>query len=116
MLPSNPEELSRMVEALERINLAPGTPTALQRHQADLLAAAIVAYEDQICPPIEMTPHQVLVNLMENRKMTQADLLRLLNLSRTTANHIFHGTQAISKSNALKLAKLFAIDVDVFLA
>ncbi len=69
MLPGNPEELSRMVEALERIDLAPGTQTALQRHQADLLAAAI-----------------------------------------------FHCTQAISKSNALNLAKLFAIDVDVFLA
>ena len=53
---------------------------------------------------------------MENRKITQADLARLLNVSRTTANHIFQGKQGISKSNARQLSKFFAIDVDVFLS
>lgn len=115
MVPTNDKELSRLVAILESIDLAPVKPTAAQRRLADLLAAAIVTYEDQICPPIELAPHQFLVRLMENRKMTQADLARLLNISRTTANHIYHGTQGISKSNALKLAKLFAIEVEVFL-
>jgi plasmid maintenance system antidote protein VapI len=48
--------------------------------------------------------------------MTQADLARLLNVSRATANHIVHGKQGISKAVALQLAKHFAIDVSVFLA
>ncbi len=77
MLPRNSKELATMVDALERIDLAPDTPTALQRRQADLA--------------------------------------RLLNVSRTTANHIFHGAQGISKNNALQLSGFFAIDVDVFL-
>ena len=116
MVPTNEKELSRLVAILESIDLAPGKPSAAQRRMADLVAAAIVTYEDQICSPIEMSPHQFLQSLMENRNMTQADLARLLNISRTTANHLYHGTQGISKSNALQLSKFFAIDVDVFLA
>ena len=116
MVPKNEAEHARMVAVLYSIDLSHTKLSPAQRHLSDLLAAAIVTYEDQICSPIEMSPHQFLQSLMENRNMTQADLARLLNISRTTANHLYHGTQGISKSNALQLSKFFAIDVDVFIA
>jgi antitoxin component HigA of HigAB toxin-antitoxin module len=115
MVPKNESEHARMVEILESIDLSGKKPSKAEKRLADLIAAAILTYEEQVCPPLPMQPHEVLVQLMENRMMTQADLARLLGVSRTTANHIVHGTQGISKRVALVLAQHFAIDVEALL-
>ena len=58
MVPKNEAEHARMVAVLESIDLSHTKLSPAQRHLSDLLAAAIVTYEDQICSPIEMSPHQ----------------------------------------------------------
>ena len=115
MVPKNEAEHARMVEILESIDLSGKKPSKAEKRLADLIAAAILTYEEETCPPLKMAPHEVLVQLMENRMMTQADLARLLGVSRTTANHIVHGRQGISKRVALVLARHFSIDVEVLL-
>ena len=99
---------------LESIDFSPDS-TAEERALAELMKSAMVDYDQKQNPELyESDPLGSLKFLMDANGMSQADLGRLLEVSRTTASQICGGTRGISKANALKLAERFGLPVGVF--
>lgn len=110
------EDYDYWATVLESIDMSPNS-TAEEKALARLMTPAMVEY-DQIHNPELYTsdPLGSLKFLMESNGMIQADLSRLLGVSRTTASQICAGTRGISKASALKLAERFALPLSVFVS
>ncbi len=115
VVPANEREHARMVAVLESMELGARKLSSAEQRVADLIAAAVLTYEDRVCPPLEMTPHELLTRLMANRRMTQTDLAEFLGISRANAGGLCRGSHKISSNTAKRLAELFSVSVSEFL-
>ena len=108
------EDYDYWAGVLESIDFSPDS-TVEERALAELMRSASVDYDQKQNPELyESDPLGSLKFLMEANEMSQADLGRLLGVSRTTASQICGGTRGISKANALNLAERFALPVGGF--
>ncbi len=71
-------------------------------------------YEAEHHPLADPGPHEMLVYLMEQRGLKQADLLPVFK-SRGYASDVVNGKRAIGKAHARELAKFFEVSADLFI-
>ncbi|GEM_PF-826058 len=110
------EEFNHWATACEEIDMRE-TATPEERALSALMVVALVEYERNRYPDaFTSNPLRILKALMEENQMTQADLSRLLGVTRSTASQIFNGQRGISKQVAIKLSERFKMNAGAFLA
>lgn len=110
------DEYDDWAQWIESVDFAPEA-TPEQKALSELMTLALEEYDRRQHPELSaVDPLGSLRFLMESNGMTQADLSRLLGISRTTASQIYNGQRGISKASALKLAERFALPVSIFLS
>jgi antitoxin component HigA of HigAB toxin-antitoxin module len=110
------EAYDHWANILEAIDLSPDSAPE-DRALSSLMKPAMEAYDRKHNPELYRSdPLASLKFLMESHQMSQADLGRLLGISRVTASHIVNGKRSIFKAAALKLSEPFGLPVNVVLA
>jgi len=110
------EDFDRWAAIIESIHRSP-IATTEEQELASLMLPVLTAYDKQQNPALyESDPLSSLQFMMDQHSMSQADLARVLGISRATASQICNGQRGISKASALKLAAHFHLPVSVFLS
>lgn len=80
----------------------------------DLMVRLVKGYDETHHALPSPSPHEMLVYLMEQRSLKQADLLPIFK-SRGYVSDVIHAKRGISKVHVKALAEFFNISGDVFL-
>ena len=80
----------------------------------DLMVRLIKDYEEEHHPLPDPSPREMLLYLMEQRSLRQADLLPIFK-SRGYVSDIINGKRAISRVHAKQLAEFFKVSVSLFI-
>lgn len=80
----------------------------------ELMVSLIEAYEAGHHALPDASPREILLYLMEKRRLSQADLVPIFK-SRGYVSDVVHGRRAISKRHAKQLAEFFGVSADLFL-
>jgi HTH-type transcriptional regulator/antitoxin HigA len=108
------EEHERMLAELEKLMDKGERRTAEEDAALDLMVRLIKDYEGEHYPLADPTPREMLVYLMEQRNLKQADLLPIFK-SRGYVSDVINAKRAISKTHAKQLAEFFRVSVNLFL-
>jgi HTH-type transcriptional regulator / antitoxin HigA len=106
------EELERFSDTLEALDRK-SKLTAEERTWEQLLARLIEDYDARIELP-DVSAHEMLAYLIEQRGIRQADLIPVLGSSAHVSN-LVTGKRGISKAQAKKLAEYFRVSAELFL-
>ncbi len=87
--------------------------TAEEDAALELMVSLVRTYEEQHYPLPKFTPREMLVYLMEQRKLKQADLVPIFK-SRGYVSDVINGKRSISKAHAKELAEFFKLSADLF--
>ena len=107
------EDHLRALSVVEELMDAGSRRTVEEDAVLELMVRLIQDYEEKHHPLSDPTPHEMLVYLMEQRGLKQADLLDIFT-SRGYVSDVVNGKRAISRTRARKLADFFRVSVDVF--
>jgi HTH-type transcriptional regulator/antitoxin HigA len=110
----NEQEHQRMLEEVEKLMDQGEHRTAEEDAALDLMVRLVKDYEEDHHPLPDPTPHEMLVYLMEQRKLKQADLLPIFK-SRGYVSDVINAKRAISKAHAKELAEFFKVSVNLFI-
>ena len=88
--------------------------TAEEDAALDLMVRLIKDYQEEHHPLPDPSPHEMLVYLMEQRNLKQADLLPIFK-SRGYASDVINAKRAISKVHAKQLAGFFKVSANLFI-
>ena len=108
------EEHERMLAEVEKLMDKSEHRTAEEDAALDLMVRLIKDYEEEHHPLPDPSPREMLVYLMEQRGLKQADLLPIFK-SRGYVSEVIHSKRAISKAHARQLAEFFKVSVSVFI-
>ena len=108
------EEHERTLAEVEKLMDKGGHRSAEEDAALDLMVRLIQDYEATHFPLSDPSPHEMLVYLMDQRSLKQADLLPVFK-SRGYASDVINGKRAISKAHARRLAEFFKVSADLFL-
>jgi HTH-type transcriptional regulator/antitoxin HigA len=108
------EEHERMLAEVEKLMDKGAHRTAEEDAALDLMVRLIKDYEEEHHPLADPTPREMLVYLMEQRNLKQADLLPIFK-SRGYVSDVINAKRAISKTHAKQLAEFFRVPVNLFL-
>ncbi len=108
------EEHERLLGETEKLMDKGDDRTQEEDAALDLMARLIKDYEDVHHPLPSPSPHEMLVHLMEQRGLKQADLVPIFH-SRGYTSDIVNGKRAISKAHAKLLAAFFNVSADIFI-
>jgi HTH-type transcriptional regulator / antitoxin HigA len=111
---STEEEHERMLAQVEKLMDKGERRTAEEDAVLDLMVRLITAYEEECYLLRNFSPRDMLLYLMEQRGLRQADLLPIFK-SRGYASDVVNGKRAISKTHARRLAEYFQVSVDLFI-
>ena len=88
--------------------------TAEEDAALDLIVRLIQDYDERHYPLPDPGPHEMLVYLMEQRGLKQADLIPIFRSSGYVSD-VVSGRRAISKARAKELAAFFKVSPEVFI-
>jgi HTH-type transcriptional regulator/antitoxin HigA len=108
------EEHERMLAEVEKLMDKSENRTAEEDAALDLMVRLIKDYEEEHHPLPGPSPHEMLVYLMEQRSLKQADLLPIFK-SRGYVSEVINSKRAISKAHARQLAEFFKVSVSLFI-
>jgi HTH-type transcriptional regulator / antitoxin HigA len=108
------EEHERMLVEAEKLMDKGEHRSAEEDAALDLMVRLIKDYEEEHHPLPEPSPHEMLVYLMEQRSLKQADLLPIFK-SRGYVSDVINAKRAISKAHAKQLAEFFRVSVNLFI-
>lgn len=107
------EECDRALSIVESLlaeeNLSPEKEQILR-----LLVTLIEKFEDEHYQLAASTPHSILLHLMEERGLRQADLVGVIG-SRGVVSEVVNGKRTISKGQAKSLGEFFHVDPSLFI-
>jgi HTH-type transcriptional regulator / antitoxin HigA len=112
VISSEPEH-RRMLVQVEALMDKGERRTAEEDAALDLMVRLITAYEEEHYPLPQATPREMLLYLMEQRGLRQADLIPIFK-SRGYVSDVVNGKRAISKAHSRRLAEYFKVAVDLF--
>ena len=101
----------RMLAEVEKLIDKGEHRTAEEDAALDLMVRLIKDYEEERHPPADPRPHEMLVYLMEQRGLRQADLLPIFK-SRGYVSDVVNGKRVISKVHAKQLAEFFKVSAN----
>jgi HTH-type transcriptional regulator / antitoxin HigA len=107
-------EHERMLAEVEKLMDKSEHRTAEEDAALDLMVGLIKDYEVEHHPLPDPSPREMLVYLMEQRGLKQADLVPVFK-SRGYISDVVNAKRAISKVHARKLAGFFKISADLFI-
>jgi HTH-type transcriptional regulator/antitoxin HigA len=108
------EEHERMLGEVEKLMDKSEHRTAEEDTALDLMVRLIKDYEEEHHPLPDPSPHEMLVYLMEQRGLKQADLLPIFKSS-GYVSEVVNSKRAISKAHARQLAEFFKVSVSLFI-
>jgi HTH-type transcriptional regulator/antitoxin HigA len=108
------EEHERMLTEVERLMDKGDHRTAEEDAVLELLVGLIKNYEEEHHPLPSPSPRDMLVYLMEQRGLKQADLLAIFK-SRGYVSDVINGRRAISKAHAKQLGEFFRVSAGLFI-
>ena len=108
------EEHERMLAEVEKLMDKSDHRTAEEDAALDLMVRLIKDYEEEHHPLPDPTPLEMLVYLMEQRSLKQADLLPIFK-SRGYVSDVINAKRAISKAHAKQLAEFFKVSASLFI-
>jgi HTH-type transcriptional regulator / antitoxin HigA len=104
----------RALRHVEQLMTKPHLSRA-ESEMVELLSLLIEQYESTDYPTPASVPGEVLEHLLEVRGISKAQLARDTGLARSIITNVLAGRRAISKANALKLAKYFSVSISLFI-
>jgi HTH-type transcriptional regulator/antitoxin HigA len=108
------EEHERMLAEVEKLMDKGKHRTGEEDTVLDLMVRLIKDYEEQHHPLPDPSPREMLVYLMEQRSLKQADLLPIFK-SRGYVSDVINAKRAISKVHAKQLAEFFKVSANLFI-
>lgn len=99
------------VEALMERELAPGTP---DHERLEFLAVLIERYEEEGFPIDQPTPQAVVDFMLEQRRMSRADLVDLMG-GRSRVSEFFAGKRELSINQVRALREVLSIPADLLI-
>lgn len=108
------QEHERMLAEVESLMDKGEHRTAEEDAALDLTVHLIKEYENEHHRLPDPSPREMLVYLMEQRSLKQADLLPIFK-SRGYVSDVVNGKRAISKAHARELAEFFKVSSSLFL-
>jgi HTH-type transcriptional regulator/antitoxin HigA len=108
------EEHERMLAEVETLMDKGDRRSAEEDAALELMVRLIKDYEEEHDPLPDPSPCEMLVYLMEQRNLKQADLLPIFK-SRGYVSDVVNGNRAISKVHARQLAGFFKVSLDLFI-
>jgi HTH-type transcriptional regulator / antitoxin HigA len=108
------EEHERLLAEVEKLMDKSEHRTAEEDAALDLMVRLVKDYEDEHHPLPEPSPHEMLVYLMAQRRLKQADLLPIFK-SRGYVSDVINAKRAISKAHARQLAEFFKVSARLFI-
>jgi len=109
----NEREFDRMTKELENLAFRE-TPTPEETALAELLAKLIQDYDDRHHALPALPPHKLILFLMDQRGLRQADMLPIFG-ARSIASEVLNGKREPSKTHIRRLAEFFHIPAGLFL-
>ena len=107
-------EHERTLAEIEKL-MDKGEHRAVEEDAAlELMVRLVKDYEEDHHPLPDPSPREMLVYLMEQRNLKQADLLPIFK-SRGYVSDIVNAKRAISRAHAKQLAEFFKVSADVFI-
>ena len=108
------EEHERMLAEVEKLMDKGEQRTVEEDAALDLMVRLIQDYEKEHHPLPNPSPHEMLIYMMEQRSLKQADLLPIFK-SRGYVSDVINAKRAISKVHARQLAEFFKVAAGVFI-
>jgi HTH-type transcriptional regulator / antitoxin HigA len=108
------EEHERMLAEVEKLMDKSAHRTAEEDAALDLMVRLIKDYEGEHHPLPNPGPHEMLIYLMDQRGLKQADLLPIFK-SRGYVSDVINAKRGISKTHARHLAEFFKVEASLFL-
>ena len=108
------DQHERMLNEVEKLMDKGKHRTAEEDAALDLMVRLIKDYEEEHHPLPDPSPHDMLVYLMEQRSLKQADLLPIFK-SRGYVSDVMNAKRAISKAHAKQLAAFFKVSANLFI-
>lgn len=105
----NQQVLSQVEKLMAIIDRTPEQDELL-----DLLVVLVEKFEDEYYPINDASPHDILLHLMEENNLKQADLVGILG-SRGVISEVVNGKRQISKNQARAMSDFFHVDVGLFI-
>jgi len=103
------EHFSEALESLDRLE----RPLAPEEKMLEALLAQLISdYDERIELPA-LPPHKTIVFLMEQRGLSQADLLPVFG-SRSVASDVINGKREPSKNHIRRLSEFFRLSPEIF--
>lgn len=101
--------------AQKRIDeLLPQTLDSGGQRYLDALSDLLIFYEREYHPISPLAPDRLLANLLEDRGMSQADLIRATGLAKATVSDLVSGKRAFTVAQMHLIAKVFSIPAHLF--
>ena len=107
-------EHERMLAEIEKLMDKSDHRTPEEDTVLDLMVRLVKDYEEEYHPLPDPTPLEMLVYLMEQRSLKQADLLPIFK-SRGYVSDVINAKRAISRAHARQLAEFFKVSATLFL-
>jgi HTH-type transcriptional regulator/antitoxin HigA len=108
------DEHERVLAEVEKLMDMGENRTAEEDAALDLTVRLIKDYEQEHHPLPDPSPREMLVYLMEQRNLKQADLIPIFK-SRGYVSDVINAKRAISKTHARHLAEFFKVSADLFI-
>lgn len=112
-LPRTAAEHARMVEVLESMELSGRKLTKEALRFTSTVKALVMHYENQVFPMREVPALEMLLHLVEEHGLRQADFVAALG-SRSYVSQIFTGRRKITRGVAEKLAGVLKVSAATF--
>lgn len=106
------EEFNRMVQKMEDLDRKEN-PTPEEEALSALLARLIEDYDDRKFALPDVPPFKVVLHLMEQKGLRQADMLSIFG-SRSIASEVLNGKREPSKNHIRRLAEFFHVSPAAF--
>src|ERR1700693_6244838 len=107
-------EHERMLAEVEKLMDKGERRTTEEDTAMELMVRLIKNYEEEHHALPNPSPREMLMYLMEQRGLKQADLLQIFK-SRGYVSDVINGKRAISKAHARQLAEFFKVTADLFI-
>jgi HTH-type transcriptional regulator/antitoxin HigA len=108
------DEHERLLAEVEKLMDKGEERTVEEDAALDLMVRLIQDYEEEHHRLKDPSPHEMLVYLMEQRGLKQADLLPIFK-SRGYVSDVVNAKRAISKIHAKQLAEFFKVSASLFI-
>jgi HTH-type transcriptional regulator/antitoxin HigA len=114
MMPRTVKDNQRLLQVVRRLIDKDESRTPEETALVEVLIALIHRFEQEHYKPERSKPHEVVAYLLEEHDLRQRDLLDIFP-TRSRVSEVLSGKRAITKEQAVLLAKRFGVEPSLFI-